>query len=290
MISKLFVVTYLILHYTINRATAISYKDYCFYDGNLPCVTECARSKECGILDEILERLTDRDRFLILHLHNEIRNAYAGGNLPGYSSKVKDINVLSYDMELEFFAQCFAKQCNPKKPRNQKSILGVPIGFTFTDVSTQAIINRIEYRFFNQSLLKMIQPSLYISPLEKYPSVFKPSPSTEDFFQIIWPTTKYVGCAIIRTFMRNGAYNTAFTCAYAPAGNTPGFEFRLDTAAERSSRYNRKLNEDYNHLIGDIRPINRSEFIAPYVNSAPVEQEGTAFFVMLQLVLLLNNL
>ena len=83
------------------------------------CKLKCGDEKniacECGVRGGRKEDLSDLYKFRkhILNVHNDIRNSLASGTSTDISlgsSPVSNMNVLSYDLELEYVARCYAVQ------------------------------------------------------------------------------------------------------------------------------------------------------------------------------------
>lgn len=95
---------------------AIKVNKYCSSRcGNLHllCLRQpCDKGAACGSKFKILP-LNDEEKLLLLDVHNDIRNKMAGGGATSLQINASDMHVLSYDKELEFFAQCSANSCYP---------------------------------------------------------------------------------------------------------------------------------------------------------------------------------
>lgn len=78
---------------------------------HIVCLREpCRKGKMCG-KDFQMVQLNNYQRYTIIALHNIIRNKMAEGNCWMSTHSVANMNVISYDRELEFVAQCAANMC-----------------------------------------------------------------------------------------------------------------------------------------------------------------------------------
>lgn len=167
----------------------------------------CRPSIRCG-LDEHGE-MTQSDRKEILLTHNVLRNEMAQGESKWQNLTVANMNAMSYNMELEFVAQCWTNRCMYKL----KACLSTSM---FEEVGQNVLITRqmnpshtavthwwIEREFINRDLINSYDSK------ENY--------RCGRASQVIWAETKYVGCG------KTHRYGTfAFTCLYAPMGNVNG--------------------------------------------------------------------
>ena len=53
--------------------------------------------------------------------------------------------------------------------------------------------------------------------MPSFPLIFSETSNAGHFSQIVWATTRYVGCGS-RQLEFNGTYYTKYTCLYGPAG------------------------------------------------------------------------
>lgn len=89
--------------------------DYCTIKCRYERHTVCKRRNQCGPVKGCtpIEPTVEFRQFMVKE-HNELRNKIASGaDGSQYSNKgAKNMNAVSYDMEMEYIAQCWANLCH----------------------------------------------------------------------------------------------------------------------------------------------------------------------------------
>ncbi|XP_018328748.1 uncharacterized protein LOC108739366 [Agrilus planipennis] len=246
----------------------------CGYDGqtlNLLCLKQrCKPTRHCGDYFKMIP-LSDGERDIITHAHNEIRHDFiltntdlnelantTGVNItrkveslyfyprlekfPGKynESRIKYMNEVSYDKELEFFAQCWANYClhdgkhaNPDNCRRafQHRDPGQTV-FSYTLVTNRIqAVNFTHRKFLDRAIFAWYNEifeytdEMFEDVLDNY--IYKEGPNTiNNFIQLTYPPVNYVGCG--RTQYGYGDMITlAIICNYdkRPINNEPPYEF-----------------------------------------------------------------
>ncbi|XP_044763287.1 venom allergen 5-like [Coccinella septempunctata] len=221
--------------------------------------TVCARRHRCGPVSGCnpIEPTVEFREFMVKE-HNELRNKIASGSDGSqYSNKgAKNMNAVSYDLELEYIAQCWANVCHTlehDKCRNSKRF---PCGQNIywgsnsneTKDAVRAWYGEIQYMTNPAWIDKLARPG---EP-NAYPNDKK---MRGHFTQVVWAKTKYIGCARVRYGKNN--IESQLICNYGPAGNFVG-ESIYKMAGDHSqiaSECKDGKNSEYGSLCGRIEPV-----------------------------------
>ncbi|KAK8777443.1 hypothetical protein V5799_029212 [Amblyomma americanum] len=165
------------------------------------------------------------DRDEILKLHNQYRSQVAQGRLEGYPAAT-DMQELLWDDELAEVAQAHANLC-----RHQDEFLE-------HDEMEDRFTTQFEYTGQNLAWSGQTEPvkaanwtfaiSWWFaeyndySPKDVAKYVITRHKDTGHFTQVIWASTRYVGCGYVYyTYSRAAIpHNRKYTCNYGPGGNT----------------------------------------------------------------------
>lgn len=161
----------------------------------------CKPAPECG--PEPLDEL-DSDKHNILRKINSVRNSVAKGTFAqGIKTTVANMRLLSYSMELEYIAQCWANTCYFQKDQcritEQFPTVGQIIMLTTNFITT-----------LEQSLLT------WMKPFEKsldYKDEYQPDLETDfgNVLELIWAENTHVGCGATKYWD-----NIFVVCNFAP--------------------------------------------------------------------------
>lgn len=223
------------------------------------CVHKPCRIKGwCG--NGTILRLTHEEREFILDVHNKIRNKVASGE----TAKMKflhhfgatNMNTLSYDLEMEFVAQCWANYCKPASDTCRMTQNFESVG---QNIHYLPLVNNLT----DPNNLNISVTSWYLQGSAVKPSqirrYYKDFPNKK-FFQLIWAETYVVGCG--RTAYKKGLL---IICNYGPSGiieHEP--VFHIGRIASRCEVVNKK----YPALCGEVISINYTEWEDPFEMAA----------------------
>lgn len=243
------------------------------YFCNLPCrhivclrdANKCRLSYRCGEKEEP-GLISDAEREQILTMHNAYRNKVANGidwfwNRIG-SYELSDMNLLSYDYELEFIAQCWTNWCKgdhsicKRTPRFEKVGINYYIGLK-------------EKNIFQVVVRGWLNEERFIKKLNI--SEFKSSAEYNHLTQIVWARTTHIGCG--RTFQ---AGRVLVACLYGVAGN----QEKQPVFTNGHSCGHCNCNNVYTSLCGFK---NTTHWVAPYKLSAIISR-GNKFLIIFALM------
>ncbi|XP_018319733.1 CRISP/Allergen/PR-1-like isoform X2 [Agrilus planipennis] len=139
-----------------------------------------------------------------------------------------NMKVMAYNIELEFIAQCWANNClnngwSQVHDKCRKTQMFSNVGqnfFLYTHVTPLTEkINFSHYNYLSKAMdtwYQEIHKFKYEEHIE-----FTPNPETDNFTQMVWATTGYVGCA--RTQYGHGrVLRLIIYCNYGSEGNLLG--------------------------------------------------------------------
>lgn len=209
----------------------------------------CSPVKGCQYIEPTVEF-----RELMVKQHNELRNKIAsGGDGSQYGNKgAKNMNAVSYDMEMEYIAQCWANTCRTLEHDKCRSSKRFSCGQNIywgsntneTTHGVQAWYNEIQY-MTNPAWIDKLDPNSY--PNDKK--------QRGHFTQLIWADNKYIGCARVR--YGKDHRQTQLICNYGPAGNVLGQSIykMAGDSSQIATQCKGGRNSEYSSLCGKIEPI-----------------------------------
>lgn len=186
--------------------------------------------------------LNDDERILILHIHNTYRNTAAFGIPETNNMLMADVNVLNYDKELEFVAQCWTNSCKLGKDACRSTS-------KFEDVtqnnyvgrasrnSTRWITNALDEWWSQRELLSKPQGD------------FDPS-NIEAVNNMLWSGTTHIGCG--RTIYN---YRVVFACNYAPSWVFDNDNLALRGPPCSNCSSGMSCNKEFRGLCGYVEKI-----------------------------------
>jgi pathogenesis-related protein 1 len=157
--------------------------------------------------------LDDQGRRIVLDAHNLCRARYGA-------------RPLEYDRQLEIKAQEWANHLVviPEMKHNPNKVCGGFVGDTGENIAR-------EEGWANYEPRHTTPIRDWHSEVKNYDLVKKvPKPSGEwgHFTQLIWKSTRKVGCGFVLLRHGHDGFRSAWVCTYHPAGNVPG-EFPANT-------------------------------------------------------------
>ncbi|XP_043468878.1 venom allergen 3-like [Leptopilina heterotoma] len=155
----------------------------------------------------------------ILELHNNLRQKVAsGGEIrgnPGPQPPAISIPDLIWDDELAIIAQRWVNTCpfHQDECRHvQRFLVGQNIGVLYVETVPSNIITRIIndwYKEVNKFDSRQVERVMDYSDVHRYT-------------QLVWSTTRFIGCGYINHRFNNHVIITTLVCNYGPAGNNIG--------------------------------------------------------------------
>ncbi|CAH1407369.1 unnamed protein product [Nezara viridula] len=161
-------------------------------------------------INEAKSMLSCNDKTTILDLHNKHRDLVAGGktNL----AEARDMWVLQWDENLANEAQEYANKCIYKHDAGKQEGTGENIAWKASYKNNVASVKELIAQWYDE-----IQYYNYLdlSNIKR----------TGHFTQMIWATSKYIGCGL--AYYKDGSespqpYQTMLMCIYKPPGNFRG--------------------------------------------------------------------
>lgn len=239
-------------------------KDYC----NIKCGQDrpivCLRqSDKCLSDDEMcgpsaLSGITEEERIGILEEHNKIRNNIAGGKeTRGDIKEIADMNVLSYSLELEFSATCFCNAC----VRGKDTCPQTP--------TYQSVGENIAYYKYQDPKWVVNVTGQWLSQIGSHVNgpAFSGSSETQEFTQMIWSKTRFIGCS--KTYKTNG--DALYCCYYGPSGNVKGRPIYTVGKPCSSCDHGFTCGSSYTNLCGEVMARDHEfrppSFSKKYMNS-----------------------
>lgn len=215
--------------------------------------TICMRSgKFCTVSDKCSEPKTQMplnqiDRMRVTYLHNEFRNEIASGKNTRLGTKgAENMEALSYSLELEFVAQCWANECSATRDwcRNTPNY----------DYVGQNIFLTTNVVLFEENLEDAIAfwKNQIRNMTEDQVDRFITRKGTYAVVQLIWGPTKIFGCGRVRFSSK-----VLIVCNYYPPSGIPGRQMFLPSFSGCPSK-DRRCNSIFPALVGISRvPIDK---------------------------------
>ncbi|CAH1407285.1 unnamed protein product [Nezara viridula] len=170
-----------------------------------------ARTKDFCLGDfdsEVNNPFTCEEIVASLKYHNEVRNNVSLGKT--ILNPAKNMWQLKWDKKLEEMAQNFVKKCEFKHNDNRPIDAG----------------ENLAMKAFPNSLKSLDPVEMMDMWYTEYYNYGRKNGTTAHFTQLIWGSTKFVGCGIAHFLDKAGnpsyPYHTMLVCNYRPAGNLAG--------------------------------------------------------------------
>ncbi|KAK9880542.1 hypothetical protein WA026_011779 [Henosepilachna vigintioctopunctata] len=250
----------IIWHYIISVRAEGPSADYCF----LQCKDRvdsihkvCKRLHRCNVNTNKCKEYNIDENFRkkILDLHNKARNELANGDVRGSygNTGAKNMNALSYDLELEYFSSCVANDC-----KTLNKLDGCLNSQRFPAHASSAMIYNAKFgdSFWNDAMNDIKSSMNYIGSVN-YIHGFNYEAASDDlsFYNLYWADAKYVGCTAI--LYKSSDKTGILQCTYAPVEykeGSPVYKMATSTS-EIASECREGKNKDYSSLCGVVQPI-----------------------------------
>lgn len=189
---------------------------------NVGCRREpCGPGPHCGKKFKMFP-LEQADREYILEQHNQLRSDLALGLAANITDgdTISLMYAMSYDMELEFLAQCHANACLRSY---QKGFCSSSSNFKYVgkatafepEIYSYLDTKQIVMQAFSSWMDGLVELDMRVDDNDRY---MKEGDARYNLntIQVIWAKTTHLGCA--RTF--GGILGNIFVCYYGPRGLT----------------------------------------------------------------------
>ncbi|GLV33945.1 uncharacterized protein CBL_11171 [Carabus blaptoides fortunei] len=214
----------------------------------------CGWGFRCGIVERYY--MTDELREAILNTHNDLRNKIAmGQETRGPQPAASNMNILNYNFELEFIAQCHANTCNINHDKCRKG-LNLAVG---QNLAMESRSKEIQLEDIMDIIVKGIQR--WYDEVKDFNTDevdrFTRSQGVGHYTQIVWADIEYIGCGFI--IWHNYKWYTLYlVCNYG--GTKTGGNLR-NTAIYKKGEVcskcstEKSCNDKYKGLCGQVIPI-----------------------------------
>lgn len=280
-------VSFLLLFSSFVPSECLIKIDYCIFScGSYHTVCRrmpCPLSIFCGNSEtRAMLPFNDTERTNLILLHNTFRNYIAGGYSEGFlqDKKASDMNILSYDRELEFIAQCWANNCNIRHDTCRISSKFESVGQNIKFIQNLDKSKKYEVILQALSYWHALGNSFSASVLHYYKK--DEQLTYQEFTQFAWSKTSYFGCG--RSAFNGGIL---LVCNYAPAGNIRGQPiFKVGKPCSKCGK--KRCNSKFKNLCGKTRPFYKDPFIPPFALKSTRTQVKRHLFVLTYLIRLLR--
>lgn len=225
---------------------------------------KCGPSDFCGYNSD-LRRLTNKERYFLLHQHNLFRSKIATGTHPA-----ANMNVFSYNMELEFIAQCWANNCRYMEDtcRATQEFSTPGQNIFQTKLTRTPLEKAMDFWSRNWQYLNTYHIKLYQENYAKNISYLT---------QLVWAETTHIGCGVSRY-----SIYIFIVCNYGPGGNIEGEPvYQIGSSCTKCKAV---CNREYKGLCGLISQP--KHFNEPFqINCGPIFQK-----IYIWLILVCNQL
>ncbi|CAH0554407.1 unnamed protein product [Brassicogethes aeneus] len=225
---NLFVCLFLVAYFVLCFGGEVNYcKLSCGRVKNTICRRrDCKPVKGCQA-----KPMDDETRKFLVDVHNEYRNKIALGKEPQFNGTISNMQMMSYDLELERMAQCHANECKTSKKNGhdkcRKTSKFTSVGQNIHKVSGIELFDHWLYPNYTENFknwyneIKFTDASNYKKYTKKRKSGFEKK-QIGHFTQFIWAKSYKIGCAraIKETNEKKLKYVMLFVCNYGPGGNT----------------------------------------------------------------------
>lgn len=218
-----------------------------------PCMIDLG---QCGRFSQML-RISHEERETILHMHNDFRNEMASKQIWPEIGTPSNLQVLSYDLELEILAQCWANICeyigthDPCRRTRKRKIIGQNIYMTkrqktYLNASSALELAINSWKYENTSLTKEL--------VKRF--TFAKAAPVVNVAQLLWAKTIRVGCGRVRYGWRDiSFYYIVCNYAFGLLEGQPIFEEGKNCSSCKCSE------AKYGNLCGYILPVETSDWV-----------------------------
>ncbi|CAH0560169.1 unnamed protein product [Brassicogethes aeneus] len=229
---------------------------------------KCSAGPLCGP-DFRVVKLTDADRQYILDIHNYLRNKVAlGYEKRNNQPPAANMNIMTYNMELEYIAQCWANACNGNplnhdqcRRTSEYSHVGQNLGFIYSSISEINIVKALKQLILIWYDEVALFKNEWINSTEDRNGI-----KVGHYTQMLWADTIEIGCAT--TYYTTPSdknltnvdlwHNLLLVCNYGPGGNyigAPLYEIGRPTS---NCPKGTKRNEKFKGLCGKSKHVKSS--------------------------------
>ncbi|GLV33946.1 uncharacterized protein CBL_11170 [Carabus blaptoides fortunei] len=216
-------------------------------------VQECGPGSSCRNFKVL--PMTDAFRQAILDVHNEARSRVARGE-EAPQPPAANMNVLNWNEELEFIAQCWANACqyrHDKCRRTEHLVVGQNIARLQRTLSGDGLED--------VEVIKYLIRQWYNEVEDFHPANVRyhtdGGPIVGHYTQMVWAKIQYIGCA--GSLFKNGDwYAILFVCNYGgptTGGNLQGAQVYEVGKPCSQCPYGTTCNENYKGLCGINYPV-----------------------------------
>lgn len=238
----------------INIGSSYCESNRCKMYNTLCKMSPCKPPRRCGFKPK-WRLLRASERKYVVNLHNNLRDNVATGNRSGYPP-AGDMELISYSLELEYFAQCWANQCTTESDNCRSTEKFEYIGSNRFQTSSTSKGSQGNKELLKEAVRFWMSNSPPVNRefLESYERTLE----NTNFTQMIYSKLKYIGCGIIYFETQAVA-----VCDYAP-------ELRQGAMVYKEGKpcggCKDKCGSEYNALCGSDSPDD--DFDPPFLMSA----------------------
>lgn len=157
-----------------------------------------------------------KDKLYVVQKHNILRSDVNFGLVKNLNGFANDLNVISYDLELEFSAQCWANMCFNKGAHDTCRRIGLNDKIGQNSMHWKSKYHNLTvYRLLSRVFKRWRKDGEGVDVNEIFP--YKASKTQyQRFVQIIWNKVKRVGCGAVY-FNGTGQASYVVVCNYNEA-------------------------------------------------------------------------
>nr|XP_022905991.1 venom allergen 5-like [Onthophagus taurus] len=210
--------------------------------------------------------MNDSERELLVEMHNIVRNKIASGKEKHLPMGSSNMQILTYDKELEFISECWASQClldthqcmNSVRGRTSHIVWQGDERISKKETGKRYLAHSIFQFFLHTNLLNT-------SIFTKFTKSSMPN-ELLTVTQVLWANTKYVGCSRVSFNSQKRKMKTYnVVCTYYPAGNIENEPVYLDGEPCSSCNNQTVCNKHFTSLCGQIEwQVQADTFKAPF--------------------------
>lgn len=232
----------------IERVIDIENNTFCDFwcgRGHTACrLAPCYLSfSQCGDKAKILF-LNDEDRETILDAHNLLRNDVATGGTSGGTAT--DMAALSYSIEIEFVAQCWANFCSLSHDKCNSVTDYLDCGQNIINFKNIKKNPSAKYYLLQTVRVWKEEGKKFLAKGPQYINKYVFEDMWANYSQMIWAETKLMGCGRV-------AYegHLLIVCNYAPIGNMERLPVFKTGSSPCSECREGSCNSKYKGLCGE---------------------------------------